>query len=87
MSKGQNELYKEGEIEVILSVAPTEANIEWLIELFGRSRMGIKKVYEIAFGIKPFGQKQDIQARKIFEAKKRVGIALGRQTPPKESES
>lgn len=78
----KNKPYLDGELEVILKVAPTVENIRWLSIAFDRSEEGIKKVFEIAFGVPPLDQKKDIQAQKVFEAKKRVGIVVGRQTPP-----
>jgi len=75
----RNKPYKDGELEVILSLAPTEANINWLSLLLDRSEEAIKIVYRIAFEHGPFGRNADIQIRKIFAAKKRVGIAIGRK--------
>lgn len=74
--------YKVGELETILSMAPTERNIEFLAELLDRSPEAIKIVYKIAFEHGPFGKDADIQVDKIIAAKKRVGIAIGRKNPP-----
>lgn len=71
--------YKEGELEVILSLAPTKENIKWLSVLLERSEEAIEIVYKIAFEHGPFGENADIQERKIIEAKERVGICIGRK--------
>ena len=70
--------YKAGELEVILSMAPTEANIKWLSKLLDRTPKAIEIVYKIAYDSGPFGK--GIQQKKIFDAKKRVGIPIGRKT-------
>lgn len=75
----KNEPYKTGELEVILSLAPTESNVRWLSALLDRSENAIKIVYKIAFEHGPFGKTADIQQQKVLEAKQRVGIILGRQ--------
>jgi hypothetical protein len=74
----KNATYKPGELEVILSLAPTSANIGWLSLLLGRSEAAIQVVYKLAFEHGPFGSKAGIQERKVVEAKKKVGIAIGR---------
>jgi len=47
----------------------------------GRSERAIEVVYKIAFEHGPFGKDAGIQEEKIFAAKKRVGIAIGRIGP------
>lgn len=78
-SQRTGKAYKDGELEVILSLAPTKANIKWLSILLERSEEAIEIVYKIAFQHGPFGENADVQERKIFEAKERVGIKLGRK--------
>lgn len=73
--------YKEGELEVILSLAPTETNIHWLSKLLERSEKSIQIVYKIAFEHGPFGKDSGIQEKKIIEAKKRIGLKIGRKKP------
>ena len=73
--------YRAGELEVILSLPPTSKNIGWLSELLGRTPAAIEIVYKIAFEHGPFAQQAGIQERKILEAKKRVGISIGRTKP------
>lgn len=73
--------YRPGELEVILSLAPTVANIGWLSRLLGRSEAAIEVVYKIAYEHGPFGKGAGIQEQKILQAKRRVGIAIGRKTP------
>jgi hypothetical protein len=81
MTTRRNREYASGELEVILSLAPTKLNIEFLSELTGRSAEAISIVYRIAFGHGPFARSADIQQEKILRAKKRVGIVIERQTP------
>jgi hypothetical protein len=73
--------YRSGELEVILSLVPTSANIAFLGELLDRSEKAIEVVYKIAFEHGPFGRDAGIQEEKIFAAKKRVGISIGRKSP------
>jgi len=77
----KNRPYREGELEVILSLAPTASNIKWLSVLLERSEDAVEVVYKLAFEHGPFGSEAGIQERKVVEAKKRVGIVIGRQTP------
>lgn len=81
MAGRKNQPYKNGELEIILSLAPTEANIKWLSELLERSEDAIEVVYKIAFEHGPFGKQAGIQEKKILEAKDRVGIRIGRKKP------
>ncbi len=71
--------YKDGELEVVLSLAPTEANIYWLSKLLERSEKSIQIVYKIAFEHGPFGKDSGIQEKKIIEAKERIGLKIGRK--------
>ncbi len=73
--------YRAGELEVILSLPPTANNIKWLSELLGRTPGAIEIVYKIAFEHGPFANQAGIQERKILDAKKRVGIGIGRTKP------
>ena len=75
-----NKPYKEGKLDVILSLAPTAGNIQRLSRLLERSEEAIEIVYKIAFEHGPFAHAATVQTRKILEAKKRVGIAIGRKT-------
>ena len=83
MPARKNEPYKVGELEVILSMAPTEDNIKWLSKLLERTPSAIEIVYKIAYEHGPFGKTADIQQQKILAAKKRVGITIGRKTKKK----
>lgn len=80
MNARKNKPYKTGELEVILSLPPTSQNIGFLSELLERSPGAIEIVYKHAFEHGPFGTSADIQVKKILEAKKRVGIAIGKTT-------
>ncbi len=79
MPSRSNKPYKEGELEVILSLPPTAANIYWLSKLVDRSTGAIEIVYKIAFEHGPFASAATVQQRKIMAAKQRVGIGVGRQ--------
>jgi hypothetical protein len=81
MNSRKNQPYKDGELETILSLAPTKANIRWLSLLLERSTDAIEVVYKIAFEHGPFGKQAGIQEQKVIEAKKRVGIGIGRKKP------
>ena len=82
MAKRKNKPYKNGELETILSLAPTRQNIKFLSELLGRTEGAIKIVYKIAFEHGSFGTKgSGVQEKKVLAAKKRVGIAIGRTKP------
>jgi hypothetical protein len=83
VSTRKNQPYKDGELETILSLAPTKANIQWLSLLLERSQQAIEVVYKIAFEHGPFGKEASIQEHKIIEAKERVGIKIGRKKPRK----
>ena len=83
MPDRKNKPYKDGELEVILSMAPTEANIKWLSKLLDRTPSAIQIVYKIAYEHGPFAKSADIQQKKILAAKKRVGISIGRKSEPK----
>jgi hypothetical protein len=73
--------YRQGELEVILSLAPTTANVGWLSKLLERSKGAIEIVYKIAYEHGPFGKAAGVQEKKILEAKRRVGICIGRKRP------
>ena len=83
MTERKNKPYKDGELEVILSMAPTEANIKWLAKLLDRTPSAIQIVYKIAYEHGVFAKSADIQQKKILAAKKRVGIAIGRKSAAK----
>ena len=80
MANRKNEPYKEGELEVILSLPPTAGNIQWLSKLLERSEKAIEIVYKIAFEHGPFSKSATIQRKKVLEAKRRVGIQIGRKS-------
>lgn len=69
--------YRDGELEVILSVVPTTDNICWLATLLEREERAIEVVYRIAYGYGAFGKSAGIQRQRIMAAKKRVGIGVG----------
>ena len=79
MANRSNQPYKEGELEVILSLPPTAANIYWLSKLLDRSPGAIEIVYKIGLEHGPFAKSATAQQRKIMAAKRRVGIGIGRQ--------
>jgi hypothetical protein len=68
--------YRAGELELILSVAPTKENIGRLASSLGRSESAIEIVFRIAYQPdKPFGRNADIQRTKIQRAMKCLGFA------------
>ena len=69
---------------VIISLAPTEANIKWLALLLDRTPKAIEIVYKIAYEHGPFANSADVQQEKILAAKKRVGVGIGRKTLKKQ---
>ena len=79
MPSRSNEPYKEGELEVILSLTPTAANIYWLSKLLDRSTEAIEIVFKIAFEHGPFARAATVQQQKIMAAKQRIGIGIGRK--------
>ena len=85
MASRTNEPYKDGELDIILSLAPTVDNIQRLSSLLERSEKAIEIVYKIAFEHGPFGHRATVQERKILAAKKRVGIKIGRKKPREQS--
>lgn len=67
--------YRAGELEVILSMVPTEANIAYLANLLERGPEGIRWVYRIAYRrMVPSADKRKTQRLKILAAMKRLGI-------------
>ncbi|BBD08435.1 hypothetical protein [Desulfovibrio ferrophilus] len=81
MHSRKGKQYKDGELETILSLAPTTKNIQTLSLLLERSEEAIKIVYKIAFEHGPFGREATIQEKKILAAKEKVGICIGRKSP------
>lgn len=60
-----NKPYRDGELEVILSLAPTHTNIKWLSVLLERTEEAIEIVYKIAFEHGPFAKQSGIQEKKV----------------------
>lgn len=75
--------YSDGELEVILSLVPTEQNIAHLSALLQRSPESIEIVYRIAYQHGDFGKSAKIQEQKILAAKQKLGIVIGRTTNAK----
>jgi hypothetical protein len=75
----KNKPYRPGELEVILSLPPTDQNIRNLSALLERSPEAIAIVYKHAFEHGPFASDAGIQAQKVIAAKNRIGIAIGRK--------
>jgi len=62
--------YREGELELILNLAPTHDNVRRLAKSLGRSIKAIEIVYRIAYQPgRPFGRDAEIQRSKIEQAK------------------
>lgn len=81
MSTRKNSPYKDGELDIILSLVPTKANVERLSMLLDRSQKAIEIVYKIAYERGPFGEAAGIQKSKILAAKTRLGICIGPSKP------
>ena len=64
MAAKKNVPYRAGELEVILSMPPTDKNIYWLSVLLERSEAAIEIVYKHAFEHGPFGSTAGVQERK-----------------------
>jgi hypothetical protein len=88
MANRTNAPYRDGELETILSLAPTSTHIVWLSRLLERSEAAIEIVYKIAFEHGPFAKgASTIQQRKIIAAKNRIGLRLGRKRIQRRSSS
>jgi hypothetical protein len=74
--------YREGELELILSLAPTAENLQRLAKVLGRSESALQLVYRAAYGHGAFPQGKAFNA-KVLTAKHNLGIELGRKTPRK----
>ncbi len=84
MPNRKNEPYKDGELEIILSLAPMADNIKRLGGLLERSEKAIETVYKQAFEYIAFSRHASgVQQRKVIEAKKRLGIRIGPRRPHK----
>jgi len=77
--------FRDGELDVILSMVPTKDNIARLAMLLERSEDAIVVIYRKAYAHGDFTKSSKVMQKKILAAKKRLGIVLGRQTLPKES--
>jgi hypothetical protein len=78
--RGRSKEYREGELELILSLSPTTDNIRWLSKALQRSESAIHVVYRFAYGHGKFGVGSEAIDKKVLEAKRRVRIAIGRKT-------
>jgi len=77
MSSRKGQEYADGELEIILSLVPTEQNIEHLARLLERSDDAIRIVYRQAYEKGDFGKNASVQRQKIRDAKQRLGISIG----------
>ncbi len=80
MPKGKSPEYRAGELELILSLAPTSENIKRLGLVLGRSEEALRLVYRRAFSHTDFPEGAAL-GRKVVAAKRHLGISLGRMTP------
>jgi hypothetical protein len=76
--------YRAGELELILSLAPTSDNIQRLAKVLGRSESALKLVYRAAFGHGAFPEGKAFN-QKVLAAKKSLGIAIGLKKTRKQS--
>ena len=84
MQRTPSHEYREGELELILSLAPTSENIQRLAKVLGRSESALQLVYRAAFGHGAFPEGKAFN-QKVFAAKQTLGIAVGLKTPRKPS--
>ncbi|GEM_PF-2626295 len=82
MARSISREYREGELELILSLAPTAENIQRLSKVLGRSESAVQLVYRCAFGYGAFPEGKAFN-RKVLAAKQSLGIELGRKSPRK----
>ena len=80
------EQYKQREVNLILSLTPTYANVGNLAVALGRSEDAITVVYTMAYSGKwlksmlgQMGESQDNVVTKIARAKKKLGIFIGHE--------
>ena len=74
--------YRDGELELILSLAPTADNLLRLSKVLGRSESAIQLVYRAAYSHGRFPEGKTFN-RKVLEAKTSLGIELGRKNERK----
>ena len=67
--------YSDGELEIILSLVPTDQNIGHLARLLERSDDAIRIVYKQAYEKRDFGKTAIAQRKK--EVKVHLGISIG----------
>ncbi len=79
MARSKSTVYRDGELELILSLAPTAENIKRLSGVLGRSEDALKLVYRRAFGFGRFPEGKAF-GRKVLDAKNRLGIDFGPMT-------
>jgi hypothetical protein len=79
MATRKNKPFKEGELELILSLTPTTQHIEWLSNVLERTPGAIEVIYRKAYGQGRFSAGDNIMQRKVDAAKKVVGLVLGRK--------
>ena len=77
MNARKGKEYADGELEIILSLIPTELNIGHLARLLERSEDAIRIVYKQAYEKGDFGKDATVQRDKIKAAKDRLGIKIG----------
>jgi hypothetical protein len=80
MTQKSSHEYLEGELELILSLAPTSENIQRLAKVLNRSESALQLVYRAAYGHRTFPEGRSFN-RKVFAAKRKLGLGIGRKTP------
>ena len=77
MQENKGTRYRKGELELILSLSPTKANIDRLATSLGRSAAAIEIVYRLAYQPgQRFGATAEAQRKKISKAKESLGLTL-----------
>ena len=80
------EPYSQQEMDLILSLVPTHANVKNIAKSLGRSQDAIYTVYHYAYSgrwlkrdLAEMGEHQDNVLTKIAKAKKKYGIFIGHE--------
>ena len=79
VAQRKNHPYRDGELEVILSLVPTRKNVSYLARLLARSEDAVEIVYRMAQEPGAFAAGATSQQRKILEAAESVGLLVGRR--------
>lgn len=79
VKRGGSRPFKQGELEVILSLVPTQQNVRHLSLLLDRSEGAIELIYRKAYAHGAITTTAPTMMRKVLAAKKSLGIIIGRK--------